>query len=550
MQVNPKPIGLIQDIFHSELLHFLFEIITRIYPDRSIILYNNTDRYNNVPLLQRRYNNYTIRDLPHFFHDLETRVCEKIFLLSYDNLFHIFFTKPYLDNLVFIAHSKKHINAFDTIGANYFALTPLLSKRYLIPFVNTVDTFVETSQNPLFDLDTLRKRSIDESLETIVSVGYFLENNKDLTFIRKLLQTKRVLLLIYAPELTPPINDLISEFTDYVYAGIGLFTSQIRHHIQVLNVKTSLITPPASSKLFTESWSGAFAFSFDNALHPIMPKQLADLYNLDNGSAITYSSEYAIENVLQRIKDLQTNISEKQQSMQDIRDHAFARNRLVLHTILNTSSSHSNFTITDSGVLFNDQHSFTDYTELANSCLLHAELNNTVVIDTDAQLGTLGLALFCICPKITLYNFTQDTRHIDLQRQSFLYQNTINNVRVYNNHIGDTCKRNFTREDVCLNMLTVDRFNFTQRVSIIKVKYIYQDTIVRGSLETISRDHPIIIFTDITDISNFTDIHILVNMGYWGRPETTSSGNVIVYQYGKKVQEDTTTHTVNQPIVV
>ena len=108
-----KPIGFLQEDFHSEVLDFLLELITSREPTRQIILYNRHDRYNNKDIYKQKYLNFTVRSLNNYIHDMVNNVCEKIIVVSYDNIFHIDLLEPYKDRLIFIAHSQDHIQLFN-----------------------------------------------------------------------------------------------------------------------------------------------------------------------------------------------------------------------------------------------------------------------------------------------------------------------------------------------------------------------------------------------------------------------------------------------------
>lgn len=502
-----KPIGFIQDIFHSEVLEFLFELAYTQNPEREIILYNNTDRYNNLDHLEKRFQ-YTKRDLEHFFPDLENDFCEKVIVISYDNLFHIFFTKMYLDKLVFMAHSKKHTDTFELIGANYFALTPLLSKRYMIPFVKDITQKYFSSENPLFDLDHLQKLITDNSLTPIVSIGYFLTNNKDLQLITGLLRTKKILLLIYTPELTPEISNLITEFPDYVYAGIGVFTSQIQYHINFLDIKHLLFMPSKDSKLFTESWSGGIAFAFDNNLQIIMPDQLASLYKIRNGSMITYKDyldnelESTVEDIIRGVEN--NYITSQISQLQTVRDNIFNRNQVAFEVFL-SNSDQKMFVETDSYVIFNKGLLFTRYEDVVSN-LYKKIRDNSIIIDTNSFLGSFGMCCANLL-NVNVYNFEKDISLAKLQKKSIVYKNFTDRIKVYNNIIGKKCKRN-----ECIDTLTVDSLKL-ENVSVIKSSLDNLKNVIGGSLLTITRDHPIIFVTDIVEtVDTIEDLYIIKDL--------------------------------------
>ena len=135
---DTKPLGFLQEDFHSEVLSFLFELVSTKFPNRKMILYNIQDRYDNKSIYKQMYKNLEIRDLQSFFPDLNKNVCEKTFVISYDNIVHFSLFLQYKNDLIFITHSPKHVEIFKKHDVKYFALTGLLSTDFMLP----IKTFI------------------------------------------------------------------------------------------------------------------------------------------------------------------------------------------------------------------------------------------------------------------------------------------------------------------------------------------------------------------------------------------------------------------------
>ena len=175
-------IGFLQEDFHSEVLDFLLELCSTVYPNATLILYNDMDRYNNKELLKENYKNLVIKDLSYFIPDLTSGGVYKIFVISYDNVIHLNMLEKYKKDLVFIAHSPKHIKSYDTLNMKYFSLTPLLSENYMLPIVNkNCNIQIENNNIPNY-LPLLKSMSINNNLKIIIMVGYFFENNKNISY--------------------------------------------------------------------------------------------------------------------------------------------------------------------------------------------------------------------------------------------------------------------------------------------------------------------------------------------------------------------------------
>ena len=302
-----KPIGFLQEDFHSEVLDFLFELCSNIYPNRQLILYNYKDRYENKKIYLQKYKNLINKNLNHFIPDLISKKLHKTFIISYDNIFHLKFFENYKDQLVFMAHSRKHIKSYEELNIKYFSLTPLLhEKNYMLPIVNKmyknptelISTEIIKKLNN--NLNSLKNKSIDYNLKFIITVGYFLENNKNLKLIDELISTGRFILVVFTPELTNELQNFINKHPKYIFSAIALTTELLKYSISYLNINHILFTPPLDSHFFKESWSGTLAFGIDNNLKVIMPEEIVKIYNLKNDNVIPYNDNDDIVN----IKDL------------------------------------------------------------------------------------------------------------------------------------------------------------------------------------------------------------------------------------------------------
>ena len=302
-----KPIGFLQEDFHSEVLDFLFELCSNIYPNRQLVLYNYKDRYDNKKIYLQKYKNLINKNLNHFIPDLISRKLHKIFIISYDNIFHLKFFESYKDQLLFIAHSKKHVNSYEELNLKYFSLTPLLhEKNYMLPIVNKMydnpTKLISTETIEIFNnnLNSLKNKSINDNLKIIITVGYFFENNKNLKLIDELISTESFMLIVFTPESTNELQHFINKHPKYIFSAIGLTTELLKYGISYLNINHILLTPPLDSHFFKESWSGTLAFGFDNNLKVIMPEEIVKIYNLKNDHVIPYKYN---DNVVD-IKDL------------------------------------------------------------------------------------------------------------------------------------------------------------------------------------------------------------------------------------------------------
>ena len=324
-----QPIGFVQEDFHSEVLDFLFELCSFIYPDRQLLLYNNSDRYNNKDLFLKKYKNLIVKEFNHFIPDLVSAELEKTFIISYDNIFHLKLFENYKEKLIFIAHSENHTSSFKMLNINYFSLTPLLSNNYMLPVINKTNNIKLLMKDSKIDhfLLQLKDISTKNNLKIIMTIGYFLENNKDIKLIEKLLGREKFIIIAFVPEISDYLNDLIKKYPNFIFAALRLKTEAIRHAINYLNINHLLFCPPENSDYFKNSWSGALAFGLDNNLHLIVPDKIVEIYNLKNNHILSYKNENEI-NLEQSIYT---------ESLQSWKDNVFSRNKKTISNFIQLS---------------------------------------------------------------------------------------------------------------------------------------------------------------------------------------------------------------------
>ena len=324
-------LGFLQEDFHSEVLDFLLELCNNVYPDAHLILYNDIDRYNNKELLKENYKNLVIKDLSYFIPDLTSGDVYKTFVISYDNIIHLNMLEKYKKDLVFIAHSPKHIKSYDMLNMKYFSLTPLLSKNYMLPIVNKNRNLKMENNNIPNYLPLLKSMSINNNLKIVITVGYFLDNNKNIKLIENLLRKELFILVVFAPEISLELNKMIKKYPKYVYTALGMKTKEIRHAINYLDINHLLFCPPNDSNYVKNSWSGTLAFGLDHDLHIVVPEKIAEIYNLKNDHILPYKIDEAGEEIADCILHDKKIYNE---SLTLWKNDNFNRNRNIITTFL------------------------------------------------------------------------------------------------------------------------------------------------------------------------------------------------------------------------
>lgn len=510
-----KPIGFLQEDFHSEVLDFLLELITNREPTRQMILYNRHDRYNNKDIYKQKYLNFTVRSLNNYIHDMVNNVCEKIIVVSYDNIFHIDLLEPYKDRLIFIAHSQNHIQLFNHLNIESFALTNLLSRNYMTPFIKDISfnkhkqeiqemqeiQEVQKTREILAMLNFIKQRKDQENLDIITIVGNFLENNKDIELLDHLASSKQFIILIYAPEITDLLHKYITRHKQFAYAALRIPTKEIKSNMEFLDSKYILFSPPKESKCYTSSWSGSIAFAFDNDFHLIMPKLIADYYCLNNGSVISYTNKDDI------IRQIKSNPGvEYKQAMQQIRNNTYERNCRMWDIICDKNTSK----IRDFKIEYcNNIKEYIDlYTKIFNSIpAIKDRLNNKKIIDIDCTTTIFNIECFSISSNCKFINFIKDLEGAKYYKKLMTYNNLLNNTTIYNNTVGKICKSGNGQGTP--DMFTLDSLNL-QDISLIHMNFNQANDIIIGANNLIKTQTPILL------IKHDEKINEQLNLNYLG----------------------------------
>lgn len=331
-----KTIGLLQENFHSEVNDYILEIFDD--SETKCILYNDDDKYDNKELYKLKFKNLEIKPLQFFFPDLANKVCDKIIVVSWDNIIWLDLLLYYKNDLIFIAHSQEHVQKYEKYNLNFFSLTPLLNSiNYTLPlnithkekFMNLLSQVESRPDNIPENFIELFQNYIKLNDATpIFIIGYFLEDNKDIELFEQILQTRKVVFFICVPELSDILYTLSQKYIDQIFT-VSLPTPKILYFIKSLNIQHLLFAPPKNSVFYTCQWSGSIAFALNNHLNIIMPRPIAEIYNMQD-FVITYdSNNFDIESFLKSIK-LQNNTNE----IQKFRNLNFDRNKNIFTKLL------------------------------------------------------------------------------------------------------------------------------------------------------------------------------------------------------------------------
>lgn len=528
-----KPIGFLQEDFHSEVLGFLLELMSHQFPERELILYNNIDRYNNKGKYTKRYNNLTVQDLTTFIPDMTSNTCEKIFVVSYDNIFHLSLLLPYKDRLIFIAHSPKHIKSYQDHNISYFSLTSLLSTSFMLPLTKDVSYLSIEYAEPSDDVNNKEsmKNIKDRGLEVLMIVGSFFKNNKDLEVLKTILQTRRYIIIICSTELTQDLQDFVKEYEELVYVALNLSTDDLIYTINFFNVKYLLFIPPKDSKFYTSSWSGSLQFAFDCNLRLILPSIIAQMYDIKNPAIICYNTAQNIISALDSGDVLKYFVNEEYQK---IRNRVFDRNNIVLQYILqqkpysNLGHYKINWTENVNQQVYIYQNLIDnsikyikdDKDDNTNEIILHNKsryIENKTVLQIGIDDTIFSLSLLLLDRTSKVIHFVQDLQRAKYFKELFIYNNLDKRITFYYAVLG---LQNKTSHDNSPETFCLDTLKYTDPIGIIHIRDDLFSDFLLGAKDTIQKFKPLIFVqnndknTQTIREKSYKNDEILLSNGY------------------------------------
>ena len=483
-----KPLGFLQEDFHSEVLSFLFELVSTKFPGRQMILYNNHDRYNNKSIYKQKYTNLEVRDLQYFFPDMNNNICETTFVVSYDNIVHFSMLLPYKQDLMFIAHSPKHVDTFQKHNVRYFALTGLLSTNFMLPITNKIDTLpLQPKLNADIANIEVMQTIRDRNMTVLLIVGSFFENNKDISLLKTLIDTKKYILVVCTTELTNELKDFVEDNQDYVYVSLNLSTQDLRFTVTYFNIKYLLFTPPKNSKFYTSSWSGSIQFAFDNDLHIVIPEILSNIYNINNSGIITYNSVDDILHGIERgsclnlIKEYQT-----------IRDKIFCRNKIVFDILLNDIqiSNVGHFKIDYHEQQTNIDKKVNIYQKIIDASLTPEDvkhIKDTTIITVDPDDCIFMLTSILLQRDCNIETFIKDLDTAKYYKNIFTFNNATKRIKFFHGLLSSRNSNNQIPE-----IFTLDHLKYKNKISIIYTNSDLIEDVIIGGKNTIQKYKPLI----------------------------------------------------------
>jgi hypothetical protein len=419
-------VGIVYEDFHSEVLEFILEML-QFELDTNIIVYNDKDRYSNIDVYQQKYNRIQRRSLGTFIRDLNNEVCDKYIVISYTNLFNVGLFQEFKDKLIFIGHDDSQVKQLKSAGMNYIVLSKLLSDqlqeewKYMLPICK--NSKIENNYTDLKPVETeeqigKRKAFIEENgLKTILIVGHFLENNKDLELIKNVLSTKGIFLFVFAPALTKELSDISKVYSKYMVCGVNFSTKLIEKFIEEYNINYLLFAPPKESSFFKSQWSGSIAFGLNRNMTVIMPKELAKEYLIED-AVLTYenSNDTIIENLVKK-------------DTTETRNKIYKRNCIVMEMLL--YGKYKEYKYKNGYFIKNEEHIGLDNTEQ----IIEEIPNNANIYIISPETAKTAIDIMKTKKNCNILLFNKDLSKCLEYKSTMVLYNYEDRVKIYNEEL-------------------------------------------------------------------------------------------------------------------
>lgn len=431
-------IGFLAEDFHTEVLDYLFELHSS--SDFNLILYNTNDRYENIEIYKKKYNNFKVKDVSYFILDLTSGLFDKAYMVSYDNVIVPEMLTLYKSKLVFIAHNKKHVQLFSFLNMDFITLTSGLftydkNINYTLPICKGQNIDLKFNKNVDMLFDNLH----------IGLIGAFNEDNKDLDIIYYLLN-QNVKLYIFTNSKNDTLNLLQEKYNNFIVYK-NKTTTEVLDIIKDNNIQFIGLFPPPKSSFFKDQWSGSISFAYNNNLPIIVHKQIAQLYKL-NGHVEYLNKEDLKSEIYNYIRD----IDQKRSEYIKFKTNVYQRNKLITSIVSKNNTNEKNVlcTMTDYGALFvlkndiigqkllnNNYHK----KELFNMLDTHIKNmdENSIVIDIGSHIGTFSVGILSDNKNVKVISIEPQLYLAKLQKNTMLLNNFSDRVKIYNNIVGHKC---------------------------------------------------------------------------------------------------------------
>lgn len=513
-------IGFLTDNYHTEVLDFLFELFSDA-DQYEMILYNDHDNYNNWKIYENRYKNLSRRKISKFIGDLHENYCDKIFLVTYENLFALRVFDEYKDKIIVICHNETSLK--DSVVGKYdhITLTPMflmnyysLNYNWMFPIVKNHQTIDEISK----DVSDKKKLNGPERIK-IMTIGAFDENNKDIAKVHELLQHDDIELHIFLMTVSGIVKELDKKY-DNVFVREKISTESILQYIQKFGIQYVLYIPKQDSEFLLKGrWSGCISFAYSNNIPLILPKSIAD--NNKFLGCVTY--ENGKDSLYKNLIDYHNSDTEnKTKDIWNFKRKNWERNILMRDTLLKLNGIFNAFT--NFGIVCLEDKSKTEIISnreyISGNVLeyLYKNTNETdkkiqeksektqeksekkqLVININSEYGVENFMINSVNKTVEILSIERDIQKCKLQKSSILL-NFYNNIRVFHSKISninepDEIDVDKITLDSLLKNMDINLDNYEEIVIHVNESDLEENKIIlHGSRRLIKKYKPTFIF--------------------------------------------------------
>lgn len=492
-------IAYLVDQFYSDNLQFLIEL----HKDHELILYNDIDLYGNKEM----FPNIENRSIVNFIDDLIFNVFDKCYILYYDNLCMPKFLLNYKHKVIFFCHSQTHAIYLSSLGFNWISLLKKYNtKNYMHPITyNTID------QSQLINTQFDKRRS-NGNIIKLCAIG-----NVNAMELVKLLDITIIQIYIFTLDSSdkPFLQQLQQKYPFRVTILDKKPTKEILEYINKHNIEFIVYSP--LSENYKNEWPGTITFAYNHNIPLILLNEIIDLYKLEGC--------IASNNIIPNIQNYYDNIHEYTEKILDYKKSIYQRNKVV--DGLFNGINENNYIDTEYGLLFGLKNDIFiqkitnkgyQNIDIINFICNSIKKDKDMILDIGSYIGATSLGILSKNDIARIISVEPQIFFAKLQKDTMLYNNYSDRIKVYNNAFGHKCISNISMSDELSQL---------DSLSNIKAKVDYEDKNLRnfGGLNIGKGGENIdMLSIDGLDIKNISvikiDVEGMENLVIWGGRKT------------------------------
>lgn len=506
-------IAFIVDQFYTDILKFLLNL----HEEYELILYMDIDLYNNKDIYIEEYPKLEIKPIDLFIDDLVFNVFNCCYVLNYDNICMPKILLNYKNKLLFAAHNQSHALYLSSMNFRWFSLSQLYNPyNWMTPICNVNINDIEMINTQF------AKRHNNGNIIKLFTVG-----NVNVNEIQKLLDLANIVIYIFTLDSSdkPYLQHLTELYPFKVSILDKKSTGEILKYVKEQNIEFMLYSP--QSNRYKYEWPGCLTFAYNHNIPLILPDDVTNEYKLKGMINIG-------DNIISSIQYYYDHIKEQTEDFNAYKKQMYLRNQVVNKNINDISY----YIQSEYGPFFGFENDV--YVEKIknggynNKSLVEFIVNNVtkeknIILDIGSYLGVGMLGVLKNVPFANIISAEPQLVFAKLQKETMLYNNVLDRVKIYNNAFGHKCLTNITMSDLWyeldslshtrtkvdyddrtnkrnygglnlgmggeeIDMLTIDALN-VNNISVIKIDVEgVEKLVIWGARKTIMEQRPIIMY--------------------------------------------------------